>query len=48
MKKFFLFFLMLASLSISVFAQKTINDHNVEKRNVSGYHAIEVSGGIDL
>jgi hypothetical protein len=48
MKKFFLFFLMLASLSISVFAQKTINDPNVEKRNVSGYHAIEVSGGIDL
>jgi len=29
-------------------AQKTINDHNAEKRNVSGYHGIEVSGGIDL
>ena len=31
----------------SLFAQK-INDVNAEKRNVSGYHAIEVSGGIDL
>jgi Putative auto-transporter adhesin, head GIN domain len=28
-------------------AQK-INDANAEKRNVSGYHAVEVSGGIDL
>ncbi len=31
-----------------VFAQKTINDPNAEKRNVSGFHAVEVSGGIDL
>ena len=29
-------------------AQKTISDANAEKRNVSGFHAIEVSGGIDL
>jgi Putative auto-transporter adhesin, head GIN domain len=29
-------------------AQKVINDANAEKRSVSGYHAIEVSGGIDL
>ncbi|HUR66412.1 MAG TPA: head GIN domain-containing protein [Chitinophagaceae bacterium] len=29
-------------------AQKTINDANAEKRTASGYHAIEVSGGIDL
>jgi hypothetical protein len=29
-------------------AQKTIKDPNAEKRNVSGYHAISVSGGIDL
>lgn len=28
-------------------AQK-INDVNAEKRNVGGYHAVEVSGGIDL
>jgi hypothetical protein len=32
----------------AVFAQKTINDPNAEKRNVSGFHAVEVSGGIDL
>jgi hypothetical protein len=30
------------------FAQKTIHDANAEPRNVSGFHAIEVSGGIDL
>src|SRR5262249_26030118 len=32
----------------AVFAQKTINDPNAEKRNISGFHAIEVSNGIDL
>ncbi len=32
----------------AVIAQKTVNDPNAEKRNVSGYHAIEVGGGIDL
>lgn len=32
----------------SVTAQKTINDANAEKRNVTGFHAIEVGGGIDL
>lgn len=32
----------------AVMAQKTISDPNAEKRNVSGYHAISVSGGIDL
>ena len=47
MKKLFsvLFFAVIASAAS---AQKTINDANAEKRNVSGYHAIEVSGGIDL
>jgi hypothetical protein len=47
MKKLFsvLFFAFIAS---AVPAQKTVNDANAEKRNVSGYHAIEVSGGIDL
>ncbi len=40
--------LILASACISLHAQKIINDANAEKRNVSGYHAIEVSGGIDL
>lgn len=32
----------------AAFAQKTVNDPNAEKRNISGYHGIEVSGGIDL
>jgi len=47
MKK--IFTLIIATLSITIlFAQKTINDPNAEKRNVSGFHAIEVSNGIDL
>lgn len=37
-----------ALLITAVSAQKTINDPNAEKRTASGYHAIEVSGGIDL
>ena len=47
MKKLFsvLFFALIAS---AVSAQKTIHDANAEKRDLSGYHAIEVSGGIDL
>jgi hypothetical protein len=32
----------------SAFGQKTFNDANAEKRSVSGYHGVEVSGGIDL
>jgi len=47
MKKLFSL-LLLAIFASSVYAQKTVNDANAEKRNVSGYHAIEVSGGIDL
>ncbi|MBN8675089.1 MAG: DUF2807 domain-containing protein [Chitinophagales bacterium] len=38
----------LAVVFTSVTAQKTINDANAEKRNVTGFHAIEVGGGIDL
>ena len=30
------------------FAQKTIHDPNIEVRSASGFHAIEVSSGIDL
>ena len=40
--------LVLSGLLITASAQKTVNDANAEKRNVSGFHAIEVSGGIDL
>jgi hypothetical protein len=37
-----------AFLLVTTHAQKTINDPNAEVRNISGFHAIEVSGGIDL
>lgn len=47
MKKI-LFFIPAAFLLITGFAQKTIRDANAEARNVSGFRAIEVSGGIDL
>ena len=47
MKKLFALLIVAGSIT-SASAQKTINDPNVQKRNVSGFHAIEVSGGIDL
>jgi hypothetical protein len=47
MKKLFSL-LVIAGLITTASAQKTINDANAQKRNVSGFHAIEVSGGIDL
>ena len=47
MKKVIAFFLFAGILSTAS-AQKTINDPNVQKREASGYHAIEVSDGIDL
>ena len=40
--------LVLTAVITTVSAQKTINDANAQKRNASGFHAIEVSGGIDL
>ena len=39
---------LLAGFSIATLAQKTINDPNAEKRNVSNFHGVEISGGIDL
>lgn len=47
MKKILSLIILAASFS-AVIAQKTIRDPNAEKRNVNGYHAISVSGGIDL
>jgi hypothetical protein len=47
MKKILLSFLLIGT-AVTAISQKTINDPNAEKRNVSGYHAIEVGGGIDL
>jgi hypothetical protein len=47
MKK--IFFLFIAAFIVSSgFAQKTIHDPNAEVRSASGFHAIEVSSGIDL
>ena len=37
-----------AVLYLAAFSQKTVHDANAEIRNVSGFHAIEVSGGINL
>ena len=48
MKKLFISFLLIAITSTAVFAQKTINDPNVEKRAVGSFHGIEVSTGIEL
>jgi len=47
MKKLFSL-LVITGLITAASGQKTINDANAQKRNVSGFHAIEVSGGIDL
>ncbi|HET6993867.1 MAG TPA: hypothetical protein VFI06_02740, partial [Chitinophagaceae bacterium] len=47
MKKF-IFLLSLVTTVMTVSAQKVVKDANAEKRNVSGYHAISVSNGIDL
>lgn len=43
-----IFIIFSAVFATSVIGQKTVNDPNAEKRNVNGFHAIEVSGGIDL
>lgn len=48
MKKTFLSLLLLASLVITSFAQKTINDANAEKRTVGSFHGIDVATGIEL
>jgi Putative auto-transporter adhesin, head GIN domain len=48
MKKLFLSVLITAIACGTSFAQKIINDPNVEKRTVSSFHGIEVSTGIEL
>lgn len=47
MKKF-ICLLFVSALAVGSFAQKTINDPNAEKRNVTSFNSIEVSGGVDL
>jgi hypothetical protein len=48
MKKLLLVFLVVAVSYSNTFAQKIINDPNVEKRTVGSFHGIEVSTGIEL
>ena len=48
MKKALLSFFLLAGLVTVTFGQKTINDANAQKRNVSGFHGIDVATGIEL
>lgn len=48
MKKLILSLTILATAFTALVAQKTINDPNAEKRNIGGFHAVEVGGGIDL
>lgn len=48
MKKIILSLFILCAAGSAVFAQKTINDPNAEKRSVGSFHAVEVEGGIDL
>lgn len=47
MKKIFSLLVAIGLITMAS-AQKIINDANTQKRNISGFHAIEVSGGIDL
>ena len=48
MKKLFLFILATITSCSVLLAQKTINDPNAEKRNVTGFHGVHVSTGIRL
>ncbi len=48
MKKLILSLLVSTIACTAILAQKTINDPNVEKRTVSGFHGIEVGTGIEL
>ncbi len=48
MKKLFLSVLLLAGIAASLGAQQTINDPNAVKREVSGFHGIDVATGIEL
>jgi ribosomal protein S6E (S10) len=47
MKKHFLFSLVFFC-ALAINAQKIINDANVERRSAKSFHAVKVSGGIDL
>jgi hypothetical protein len=48
MKKHFLLLALLATLITGIQAQKNIHDANAVVRNVSAFHGIQISSGIDL
>ena len=48
MKKVILSFLLLTGFLVSILGQDVISDPNAEKRNVSGFHGIDVATGITL
>ena len=48
MKKLFSSLLLIAFTGLTVFAQKTVNDPNAEKRTVGSFHGIDVATGIEL
>jgi hypothetical protein len=48
MKNLFVLFLLIAVVVNRSSAQKIINDPNVEKRTIAGFHGIEVETGIEL
>ena len=41
-------FILLFSTVLMAGAQQTVNDANAEKRNISAFSGIHVSGGIDI
>lgn len=47
MRKFIASLLLVCTV-LSLSAQKTVNDPNAETRNVSNYHGVDVSSGIEL
>ena len=48
MKKIIALFLLLPVLTRVSAQDKTIHDQNAVKRNLSGFHAVQVGGGVDL
>ena len=48
MKKHFVSVLIVIGSCATLLAQKTVNDPNTEKRNITGFHAVDVSTGIKL
>lgn len=47
MKKI-LFFLVVATFSLNGYTQKTVNDANAERRQLSGFHSINIANAFDV